>query len=96
LEFSLCERSSRDLEVTYRDGRAVAAYLYFARRSGEKSVRTERRECGLVVDFADNDRPIGIEITAPEALSLEALNRALIALDQEPATAQEIAPLAAA
>ena len=89
-------KSSRYLEVTYRDGRPVAAYLYFPRRSGEKSVRTERRECGLVVDFADNDRPIGIEITAPDALSLDALNRALVALDQKPATAQEIAPLAAA
>ena len=89
-------KSSRYLEVTFRDGTTVAAYLYFPRRSGEKSVRTERRECGMVVDFADNDRPIGIEITAPEALSLDVLNRALIALNQEPATAQEIAPLAAA
>ncbi len=90
------DKSSRYLEVTFRDGRPVAAYLYFPRDPGDKSVRSERRECGLVVDFAENDRPIGIEITAPEVLSLDALNRALLALDQEPATAQEIAPVAAA
>ncbi len=89
-------RHSRYLEVTYRDGKPIAAYLYLPRESGDKSVRTERREGGLVVDFTEGDRPIGIEITSPRAISLEALNRALTALDQEPATEQELSPLAAA
>ena len=90
------ETTSRYLEVTYCDGKPVAAYLYLPRESGDKSTRTERRDCGLVVDFTDDDRPIGIEITAPDLFSLDALNRALVSLDQEPATEQEIAPLAAA
>jgi hypothetical protein len=92
----LRDMTARYLEVTYRDGTPIAAYLYLPRDSGDKSVRTERREGGLIVDFAEGNRPIGIEITAPDAVSLEAVNRALVALDQEPATEQELAPLAAA
>ena len=90
------DMARRYLEVTCRDGKPVAAYLYLPRQSGDRSVRTERREGGLVVDFNKGDRPIGIEITAPQVLSLDALNRALASLDQEPATEQELAPLAAA
>ena len=36
------------LEVTYRRGRALAAYLYLPRTDGEKSVRTRRAEPGLI------------------------------------------------
>ncbi len=90
------DMARRYLEVTYRDGKPVAAYLYLQRQSGDRSVRTERRAGGLVIDFTTGDRPIGIEITAPQVLSLDALNRALASLDQEPATEQELGPLAAA
>ena len=88
--------TKRYLEVTFRDGKPVAAYLHLPRRAGDKSIRSERLGGGLVVDFAEGDRPIGIEITAPEVLSLEVLNGALIGLKQAPATAAEIALLAAA
>ena len=86
----------RYLEVTYRNGKPIAAYFYLARESEDASARTERREEGLLVDFAADGRAIGIEITSPGSLSLAALNRALAALNQEPATPDELAPLAAA
>jgi hypothetical protein len=86
----------RYLEVTFRNGRPVAGYLYLPRRSCDTSARTERREDGLVADFAEDGRPIGIEISAPERLSLQTLNRTLAELDQEPASDQEPAPLVAA
>ena len=88
--------TKRYLEVTFRDGKPVAAYLHLPRRQGDKSIRSERLQGGLVVDYAEGDRPIGIEITAPEVLSLQILNKALVGLKQAPATAQELAPLAAA
>ena len=65
------------LEVTFRYGRAIAAYFYLPRRAGQKSYRSVRYEPGLIVDFSRAGRPIGIEITAPEAISLAAMNRVL-------------------
>ena len=86
----------RYLEVTFRNGRPVAAYLYLPRNADDRSARTERREGGLLIDFTADGRAIGIEISAPESLSLAALNLALADLNEEPATVQELAPLAAA
>ena len=55
-----------------------------------------RQADGLLIDFAADGRAIGIEITAPSKVSLETLNRALAAVNQAPATADELSPLAAA
>jgi hypothetical protein len=66
------------LEVTFRHGRAIAAYLYLPRAAEDRSARSQRVEPGLVVDFGPAGQPIGIEITAPEKLSLAAINRVLI------------------
>jgi hypothetical protein len=87
---------SRYLEVTYRNGRPVAAYLYLPRRSGDLAARTERREAGLIVDFAPDGRPIGIEITSPTQFSISALDRVLAALHEAPAQPAEVSPLVAA
>jgi hypothetical protein len=41
------------LEVTFRRGRPLAAYLYLPRQPNDKSYRTKRAEPGLVIDFND-------------------------------------------
>ena len=84
------------LEVTYRKGKAVAAYYYLPRLPGQRSVRTRRVEPGLLIDFAKDGRPIGIEITAPSALSVTAFNRVLREVGVAPVKRQEMAPLIAA
>jgi hypothetical protein len=84
------------LEVTFRHGRAIAAYYYLPREVGQKSVRTRRVEPGLVIDFAADGRPIGIEITAPSKLSVAALNAVLKDLGYPAATQADLAPLVAA
>lgn len=86
----------RYLEVTFRDGKPIAAYLYLPRRPGDVSARSERRDSGLVIDFAADGRPIGIEITSPRQLSLAALDRVLADLHEAPASHEELAPLSAA
>ena len=86
----------RYLEVTYRNGKPLAAYLYLSRNPGDASVRTVKKGGGLLIDFAADGRAIGIEITAPSRVSLESLNQALATVDQDPATADELGPLAAA
>lgn len=50
------------LEVTYRSGRAVAAYYYLPSRGSQKVARTRLAEPGLIVDFAADGRPLGVEI----------------------------------
>ncbi len=86
----------RYLEVTFRNGKPLAAYLYLGRNAGDASVRTVRDGEGLLIDFAADGRAIGIEIAAPSRVSLDTLNHALAAVNQEPATADELGPLAAA
>lgn len=84
------------LEVTFRYGRAIAAYFYLPRRPGQRSYRTVRYEPGLIVDFSRSGRPIGIEITAPEAVSLAAMNRVLGEFGLARIKRADLAPLLAA
>lgn len=84
------------LEVTYRKGRPLAAYYYLPRQDGDRSARTERAEGGLLVDYAADGRPIGIEITSPSLLEVAALNRVLVRLGQAPVLPEDLAPLVAA
>ena len=84
------------LEVTYRKGQALAAYFYLQRSARQKSVRTRQVDGGLIVDFAANGKPIGIEITAPEQLTLATLNRLLRELGCAPVRRADLAPLRAA
>jgi hypothetical protein len=86
----------RYLEVTFRNGRPLAAYLYLPRVGPEKSVRTEKAGSGLLVDYASDGRPIGIEITDPVRTSVATLNGVLQSLGQEALRPNEAAPLQAA
>jgi len=83
----------RYFEVTYLGGRPIAAYLYLPRNASDVSARTERRTDGLLIDFASDGRAIGVEITAPQCVSLSALNDVLMEVDQQPATIEELAPV---
>ena len=53
-------------------------------------------EAGLVVDFASDGRPIGIEITEPSRTDITTFNRLLVSLGFDPVDASELAPLDAA
>ena len=84
----------RYLEVTYRHGKPLAAYLYLPRDENAKSVRVVQDQSGLLVDLGEDGRPIGIEILSPRETSLHSINEvlgkyALPSLDRE-----EVAPLA--
>jgi uncharacterized protein YuzE len=89
--------TERGLQITYRKGRPFAAYLYLSRVTGERSARTEASADGLlIVDFAADGRPIGIEITGPGAVTLDRINDILRKLDQAPLPEVEFDPLRAA
>lgn len=84
------------LEVTFRHGRALAAYLYLPRDPDDRSARTKRVEPGLIIDFTASGKPIGIEITAPGQISLVGINHVLQELGRAPVTQADLAPLLAA
>ena len=89
--------TERSLQITYRKGRPFAAYLHLSHPTGEKSAKTAPSPDGLlVVDYGATGRPVGIEITAPQAVPLERLNQLLADLGQAPLAEQDYKPVRAA
>jgi uncharacterized protein YuzE len=84
------------LEVTFRRGKPFAAYLYLPRKVGVKAARTEDRGRGLLIDFDESNTPIGIEITAPSAVTIVDVNGLLTAVGIASLPAEDLAPLRAA
>jgi uncharacterized protein YuzE len=84
------------LEITFRRGRMLAAYLYLPRSAGETCARSRAESAGLVVDYSQTGKPIGIEIVSPALARLADVNTLLAELGAEPLSEVEWAPLAAA
>lgn len=85
----------RYLEITFRDGRPMAAYLYLNRRGGDSAARSEPRPGGYVLDFAADGRVIGVEITSPSQFSVAGLNAVLASVGVPAISAADAGPLAA-
>jgi uncharacterized protein YuzE len=85
----------RYLEVTFRKGKPLAAYLYLPRKPGTKSVRSEKAGGGIVVDFDEAGEAIGLEITAPGACTVDEINDVLERLGHARIGSEELAPVAA-
>jgi uncharacterized protein YuzE len=58
----------RYLEVTFRQGKAFAAYLHLPHPSGARVVRTRDGGHGIKIDLDEQGSPVGLEITAPAAV----------------------------
>jgi uncharacterized protein YuzE len=84
------------LEVTFRHGRPLAAYLYLPRAPGDKSRRAVQVGNGLIVDYTESGKPIGIEITAPQKITVVDLNRILASFNVPALSEADVAPLRAA
>lgn len=86
----------RYLEVTFRKGKPLAAYLYLPRPAAVRSIRTVEAAPGIMVDFAASGEPIGLEITAPNQVTAEQINNVLADLGLPRSHPEELAPLRAA
>jgi hypothetical protein len=85
--------TERGLQVTYRKGKPVSAYLHLAHKTGERSVRSASSADGLlVVDYGRSGNAIGVEITAPSVVTLERLNGVLADLRETPLSAHDYFP----
>jgi hypothetical protein len=86
----------RYLEVTFRKGKPLAAYVYLPRRGEMRSAKTVEAAPGILVDYAGSEEPIGLEITAPAHVTVEQINAVLAPLGLSGMTPEELAPLCAA
>ena len=85
----------RYLEVTFRKGKPFAAYLYLPRASGVRVARTLDEGYGVHVDVDDRGGPVGVEITAPGAVTIAELNAILARHGVAALAEEEWKPLAA-
>lgn len=85
----------RYLEVTFRKGKPLAAYLYLPRPAGARAARTADAGHGLRIDFDAQGTPIGVEITSPGLVTVADLNAVLAPLGVARVEPEELAPLAA-
>jgi len=88
--------SSISLQVTYRKGRPSAAYIYLDRPLGVRSARNAELSPGIVVDFASDDRPLGLEIVDPESVTIADILAVFDRLHVARPDVRELAPLKAA
>jgi hypothetical protein len=85
----------RYLEVTYRKGKPMAAYLHLPHLAGMKFASTEERSEGLLVDFSSDGTALGLEITAPSSVTPAAVNAVLATLGLDALDESDLAPIAA-
>jgi hypothetical protein len=85
----------RYLEVSFRRGTPIAAYLYLPRPREARVAKTVDGGVGLRVDVDENGVPLGIEITDPAVVTHEHLNAVLARHGLEALDADDWAPLAA-
>jgi uncharacterized protein YuzE len=85
----------RYLQVTFRKGKPLAAYLYLPRPAGARAERTIDEGLGVRVDLDARGTVIGVEISAPSAVSVAELNQILVKHGITELDAEEYAPLAA-
>jgi uncharacterized protein YuzE len=88
--------NDRYIEITYRKGKVVAAYLYLPRQPREKVKKATKAAEGILVDYGKGGRPIGIEITAPQQVSRQAIEQVITQLNLPPFADDELKPLLAA
>jgi hypothetical protein len=88
--------SAISLQITYRKGKPFAAYIYLAHQPGTKSTRTEQVGPELVIDYAADGSPLGIEVISPSFVTQVEINAVFERLGLEPPPTEELAPLRAA
>jgi uncharacterized protein YuzE len=84
------------LQITYRKGKPFAAYIYLAHSPGARSARTEQVGPEVLVDYAADGSPLGIEIVSPGFVSEEEIYAAFERIGVEPPSTEDLAPLQAA
>lgn len=84
------------LQITYRGGRPLAAYLYLGGDGKRAAARTEELVPDLLVDYAADGSAIGVEILSPATVTVEDIWSVFDRLGLERPSASDLGPLSAA
>jgi hypothetical protein len=82
--------------VTFRKGKAVAAYLYLPRLSGARVERTVEARPGIMVDYAATGEPIGLELVNLGQVTIATVTEVLGEIGVTSVGSEDLAPLQAA
>lgn len=84
------------LEITFRKGKAIAAYIYLSRKPGATTNLSKKIMDDIIADYDSEGILIGLEITSPHKVNSTDINSILVSHNAQPVSEQELAPLKAA
>ncbi len=84
------------LQITYRKGKPFAAYIYLSSSPGQKSARTESITEDLLIDYAADGTPLGIEIVSPGYVGIDEIQHCFDRLGLGRLEPAELEPLKSA
>ncbi len=87
---------SLSLQVTYKGGKPLAAYLSLGSNGKRAAARTEEVAPDLLVDYAADGAAIGVEILSPATVTVQQVWQVFDQLGLERPSASELSPLSAA
>ena len=85
-----------NLTISFREGKAYAAYLTLPHRVGVKSFHQREMAPDIIVDFDRAGRPLGIEMLDPRRATWTKLNRIMDKLEMPRLPREWVRPLRAA
>lgn len=71
----------------------MAAYLYLEKGTDVRAVKTERATPGLIVDYNEKGKPVGLEIVSQMKVNTSQINKVLRSLSISTVSDTELAPL---
>jgi uncharacterized protein YuzE len=83
------------LEVTFRRGKPFVAYFHLPHERSDSAADTRAFTDDLIVDYADDGRPIGIEIVSPGYVTRSEIEALLEQLGLDTELVVEFAPVLA-
>ena len=83
-----------ELQLTYRDGKFFAAYLYLAEPQGDRRPKTKRLSGSVLLDIDEQGNAIGVEILSREGLNADTLNALLKPFGVRPIQPRELSTAA--
>ena len=81
------------IEVTYRRGKAFAAYIYLPAETTQEVATTRELRPGIVADFDRDGNVLGVEIVHPGHTSRGQILEVLRELRVTGVTEEELAPI---
>jgi hypothetical protein len=84
------------LQITYKGGKPLAGYLSLGSNGKRAVARTEEVSPDLLVDYAADGSPLGLEILSPATVTIERVWAVFDELGLDPPPASELSPLPAA